>query len=154
MNLFTMGDVARASLNPYHEDRLYKTFGINAELIIDHAWGWEPTTIPIIKSYRPSAKSISSGQVLKEPYENEEGIYDGSPEPLFIAGKSVTDPEGGTEVKLAFEEKTPMRVTVIVVRYAPDAAPARIGYAEYDIENGKVTLVGEPDTEGLKELDD
>ena len=73
MNLLTMGDVARASLSPYHEDRLYKAFGINAELIIDHAWGWEPTTIPIIKSYRPSAKSISSGQVLKEPYPFDKG---------------------------------------------------------------------------------
>jgi DNA polymerase V len=73
MNLLTMGDVARASLSPYHEERLYKAFGINAELIIDHAWGWEPTTIPIIKSYRPSAKSISSGQVLKEPYPFDKG---------------------------------------------------------------------------------
>ena len=73
MHLYTMGDVARASLDPYLEDRLYKVFGINAELIIDHAWGWEPTTIPDIKSYRPSAKSISSGQVLKEPYSFEKG---------------------------------------------------------------------------------
>ena len=73
MNLLTMGDVARASLSPYHEERLYKAFGINAELIIDHAWGWEPATIPIIKSYRPLAKSISSGQVLKEPYPFDKG---------------------------------------------------------------------------------
>ena len=73
MGLFTMGDVARASLNPFEEDKLYKVFGINAELIIDHAWGWEPTTVPVIKSYRPSAKSISSGQVLKEPYSFEKG---------------------------------------------------------------------------------
>ncbi|SDA20677.1 DNA polymerase V [Ruminococcus sp. YE71] len=68
MHLYTMGDVARASLEPRLEQKLYKTFGVNAELIIDHAWGWEPTTVPAIKSYRPSAKSISSGQVLKEPY--------------------------------------------------------------------------------------
>lgn len=73
MGLYTMGDVARASLNPFEEDKLYKVFGINAELIIDHAWGWEPTTVPVIKSYRPSAKSISSGQVLKEPYSFEKG---------------------------------------------------------------------------------
>ena len=73
MYLFTMGDVARASLDPLTEERLYKVFGINAELIIDHAWGWEPSTIPAIKSYRPSAKSISSGQVLKEPYPFEKG---------------------------------------------------------------------------------
>ena len=68
MQLFTMGDVARASLNPLMENRLYKVFGINAELIIDHAWGWEPTTVDVIKSYRPSTKSMSSGQVLHEPY--------------------------------------------------------------------------------------
>ncbi|MBR1384363.1 MAG: DNA methylase [Ruminococcus sp.] len=73
MGLFTMGDVARASLDPFQEEKLYKVFGINAELIIDHAWGWEPTTVPVIKSYRPSAKSISSGQVLKEPYSLEKG---------------------------------------------------------------------------------
>ena len=73
MGLFTMGDVARASLNPYFENKLYKAFGINAELIIDHAWGWESATIPAVKSYRPSAKSVSSGQVLKEPYSFEKG---------------------------------------------------------------------------------
>lgn len=73
MHLFTMGDIARVSLDPYWEDRLYKTFGVNAELIIDHAWGWEPTTIPDIKAYRPSTKSISTGQVLKCPYDFEKG---------------------------------------------------------------------------------
>ena len=73
MHLYNIGDVARASLDPYLEDKLYKVFGINAELIIDHAWGWEPTTIPDIKNYHPSAKSISSGQVLKEPYSFEKG---------------------------------------------------------------------------------
>ena len=64
--LFTMGDVARCSLQ--NEDLLYKLFGINAELLIDHAWGWEPTTIADIKSYRPESNSLSSGQVLQEPY--------------------------------------------------------------------------------------
>ena len=73
MHLYTMGDVARASLNPFQEDYLYKVFGINAELLIDHAWGWEPTTVDVIKSYRPSSYSISSGQVLHEPYEYEKG---------------------------------------------------------------------------------
>ena len=68
MMLFTMGDVARASLDPSMENLMYKVFGINAELIIDHAWGWEPTMVDIIKTYRPSTKSISSGQVLHEPY--------------------------------------------------------------------------------------
>ena len=71
MMLFTMGDVARASLDPLTEDRLYKVFGVNAELIIDHAWGWEPVTVDVIRQYRPSAKSLSSGQVLHEPYDFE-----------------------------------------------------------------------------------
>ena len=73
MRLFTLGDVARASLNPAMEERLYKTFGVNAELIIDHAWGWEPVPMDIIKQYRPSTSSISSGQVLHCPYDFDKG---------------------------------------------------------------------------------
>ena len=73
LQLFTMGDVARASLDPAMENILYKAFGINAELIIDHAWGWEPVTMDAIKQYKPSTKSISSGQVLHRPYNFEEG---------------------------------------------------------------------------------
>ena len=64
--MYTMGDVARCSIN--NEDLLYKLFGVNAELLIDHAWGWEPCTIESIKNYKPLAKSISSGQVLQSPY--------------------------------------------------------------------------------------
>ncbi len=64
--MYTMGDVARCSIN--NEDLLYKLFGVNAELIIDHAWGYEPCTIESIKNYKPLAKSISSGQVLQSPY--------------------------------------------------------------------------------------
>lgn len=70
--LFTMGDIARCSLGKptdhYNEDLLYKLFGINAELLIDHAWGWEPCTISDIKAYKPSTNSIGSGQVLQHPY--------------------------------------------------------------------------------------
>lgn len=65
--MFTMGDVARRSEE--NEDLLYKLFGKNAELLIDHAWGWEPTTIKAIKAYRPSTNSLGSGQVLHCPYE-------------------------------------------------------------------------------------
>lgn len=65
--MFTMGDVARCSERD--EDSLYKLFGKNAELLIDHAWGWEPTTIKAIKAYRPSTNSLGSGQVLQCPYE-------------------------------------------------------------------------------------
>jgi DNA polymerase V len=62
----TMGDVARQSID--NEALLYKLFGVNAELLIDHAWGWEPCTMKAIKSYRPRSNSFSSGQVLAEPY--------------------------------------------------------------------------------------
>ena len=67
--MFTMGDVARCSIN--HEDLLYKLFGINAELLIDHAWGWEPCTMADIKAYKPQSNCISSGQVLQSPYPFE-----------------------------------------------------------------------------------
>ena len=71
--LFTMGDIARCSIgNPtdhYNEDLLYKLFGVNAELPIDHAWGWEPCTLADVKAYRPENKSIVSGQVLQCPYD-------------------------------------------------------------------------------------
>ena len=67
--MFTMGDVARCSV--HDEDKLYKLFGKNAELLIDHAWGWEPTTIEAIKAYRPSTNSLGSGQVLHQPYTAE-----------------------------------------------------------------------------------
>ena len=70
--LFTMGDVARCSIGKpddyYNEDLLYKLFGINAELLIDHAWGWEPCKIADIKAYKPSVNSLGSGQVLQSPY--------------------------------------------------------------------------------------
>ncbi len=69
LNCFTMGDIAR--LSTVNEDRLYKALGVKAELVIDHAWGWEPIDIATIKSYRPSSNSLSSGQVLKEPYTSE-----------------------------------------------------------------------------------
>ena len=65
--LYTMGDIARCSIQ--NEDLLYKMFGVNAELLIDHAWGWEPCTIENIKAYKPTTNSISSGQVLHCPYD-------------------------------------------------------------------------------------
>lgn len=66
---FAMGDVAR--LSEKNESKLYDTLGINAELVIDHAWGWEPADIPTIKEYKPQTNSISSGQVLMEPYSHD-----------------------------------------------------------------------------------
>lgn len=73
--LYTMGDIARCSIGKerdfYNEDLLYKMFGVNAELLIDHAWGWEPCTIADIKGYQPEHNSIGSGQVLHCPYDFE-----------------------------------------------------------------------------------
>lgn len=75
--LFTMGDIARCSLGGdrdyYNEELLYHMFGVNAELLIDHAWGWEPVTMELIKAYKPETNSISSGQVLQCPYPCEKG---------------------------------------------------------------------------------
>lgn len=71
--ILTIGDLARCSIGKhndyYNEELLYKLFGVNAELLIDHAWGWEPCTIADIKAYKPSANSIGSGQVLQSPYD-------------------------------------------------------------------------------------
>ena len=70
--LYTMGDIARCSIGrpgDYHnEELLYQLFGANAEILIDHAWGWEPCTIADVKAYKPEHKSIVSGQVLQSPY--------------------------------------------------------------------------------------
>ena len=75
VGLYTMGDIAMCSLGKAHEyhneDLLYKIFGVNAELLIDHAWGYEPCTIKDIKSYKPENNSVGSGQVLHKPYSNE-----------------------------------------------------------------------------------
>ena len=72
VGLCTMGDIARCSLGApdefYNEDLLYRLFGVNAQLLIDHAWGWEPCTIQDIKAYRPQTNSLCSGQVMQYPY--------------------------------------------------------------------------------------
>ena len=72
--IYTMGDIARCSMGApgsyYSEDLLYSLFGVNAELLIDHAWGWEPCTIADIKAYRPESRSLGAGQVLQRPYPN------------------------------------------------------------------------------------
>lgn len=77
IGLYTMGDIARCSVGAktdfYNADRLFDLFGINAELLIDHAWGVEPCTIADIKSYRPESHSVSLGQVLSTPYSYEKG---------------------------------------------------------------------------------
>ena len=67
--IYTMGDVARCSKQ--NEELLYRLFGKNAELLIDHAWGWEPCTVEAVKAYRPESSSLGSGQVLQCPYDAE-----------------------------------------------------------------------------------
>ena len=78
VGLRTMGDVARCSVGSptdfYNEELLYKLFGVNAQLLIDHAWGWEPCTIADIKAYRPESSSISPGQVLQCPYPAQKAL--------------------------------------------------------------------------------
>lgn len=75
--MYTMGDVARCSIGDpngyYNEELLYHLFGVNAETLIDHAWGWEPVTLKEIKAYRPEAKSVGAGQVLQCPYDYGKG---------------------------------------------------------------------------------
>ena len=77
VGLCTMGDIARCSLGKpdeyYNENLLYKMFGVNAELLIDHAWGWEPCSMEDVKAYKPESNSIGSGQVLHCPYTFEQG---------------------------------------------------------------------------------
>lgn len=65
----SMGRIARCSLQ--NEELLYRLFGVNAELLIDHAWGWEPCTIDLVKAYKPESNSLGSGQVLSSPYDAE-----------------------------------------------------------------------------------
>lgn len=78
LGLYTMGDIAKCSTGPsdnfYNEDLLYQEFGINAELLIDHAWGIEPVTIEEVKKYKPKSSSISTGQVLSCAYDYQKGI--------------------------------------------------------------------------------
>ena len=69
LGIHTMGELARASI--YNEDMLFQEFGIDAEIMIDHAWGLEPCTMAEIKAYKPSTNSLSEGQVLSEPYDYE-----------------------------------------------------------------------------------
>lgn len=71
LGIYTMGDIARHSLDRYHIGKIYKLLGKNAELLIDHAWGIEPTSIADVKAYKPSSSSITSGQVLQEPCDYE-----------------------------------------------------------------------------------
>lgn len=108
-SLYTMGDIARCSLgaaDEYYNDRLlYKLFGINAELLIDHAWGWEPCTLQDIKAYRPERESISMGQVLPRPYTVEEGviILREMAEELTLKAAHIGKVAGGLTIRVSYD---------------------------------------------------
>ena len=72
LGIYTMGDIALCSASPAGESALYDLFGVNAELLIDHAWGWEPCTMADIRAYKPQTNSLSEGQVLKTPYPSDQ----------------------------------------------------------------------------------
>ena len=78
VGIYTMGDIARCSIGSfddyYNEDLLYRIFGINAELLIDHAWGYEPCTMTDVKAYKPQASSMGIGQVLHMPYTFDQAL--------------------------------------------------------------------------------
>ena len=119
LGIYTMGDIARCSIGEpgefYNEELLYKTFGVNAQLIIDHAWGYEPCTIAAVKACKPKSKSLSSGQVLKEPYP-----YD--------------------KARIVIREMTDKLVLEMVEKgYETDRMVIDIGY---DIENISLESVG------------
>ena len=114
--MHTMGDVARASLTTSGEDRLYKLFGVNAELLIDHAWGWEPVTIADIKAYKPESSSLNSGQVLSTPYSFEKAR---------IVAREMTD-------SLAYE--------LVEKKLVTDQVVLTVGY---DVENFRDPQIAE-----------
>lgn len=114
--MLTMGDVARRSLR--FEESLYRLFGVNAELLIDHAWGWEPCTMQAIKAYRPSSNSLCSGQVLECPYSAEKGL---------LVAKEMAD-----QLALDLVDKG-MKTTLVTLD---------VGYDRESLENPAVSYSG------------
>ena len=112
LGLYTMGDVARFSLK--HEELLYKTFGVNAELLIDHAWGYEPCTMEDIKNYKPRSGGLSVGQVLSSPYEFSKAR---------LVAKEMAD-----EISLSLVEKNLRADSIsLYVAYDQDYPPSYAG---------------------------
>ncbi len=116
-NMHTMGDIALCSIE--NENKLFKLFGINAELLIDHAWGYEPCTIKDIKSYKPTSNSLSSGQVLHEPYDYK-------------------------KAKLIVKEMSELlSLDVLNNHYVTDTIVLNIGYDISNLNSNKITYDGE-----------
>ncbi len=125
--LYTMGDVALCSVGEesayYNEELLYRLFGVNAELLIDHAWGWEPATIADIKAYRPESNSICSGQVLQCPYDFE-------------------------KAKLVAREMTDLMVLDLVDKgLVTDQLVLTVGYDVENLQSGETGYRGEVTTD-------
>ena len=99
--IYTMGDIARCSLGKendyYNEDLLYRMFGVNAELLIDHAWGYEPCTIADVKAYQPENRSVGSGQVLACPEGKARRAGDGGPFGSGSCGQKADSGPGGLD---------------------------------------------------------
>jgi len=124
--LLTMGDIARCSLEPAGEDALYKMFGVNAELLIDHAWGWEPCTVADIRAYKPAVSSLSSGQVLHMPYSF-------------------------TQARLVVQEMTDLLVLDLADKnLVTDQLTLTIGYEALSPQDGTASVPAEQDRYGRK----
>ena len=125
--MYTMGDVARCSLGRQNdflnEDLLYRLFGVNAELLIDHAWGWEPCTMADIKAYKPESSSVGSGQVLQWPYPFE-------------------------KARLAVHEMADLLSLDLVDKgLAADQIVLTVGYDMENLKNGNSSYSGETTTD-------
>ena len=120
--LFTMGDVARCSI--HNSELFYRMFGVNAQLLIDHAWGWEPCTIPQVKAYRPSTNSLGSGQVLTCPAD-------------FARGRLIT------------REMTDLLVMDLVDKgLVTDQLTLTVGYDIENLKNPNISYTGPVVTDG------
>ncbi len=120
---YTMGDIAALSLNEYGEDKLYKLLGVNAELLIDHAWGWEPCEIRHIREYIPDNKSICSGQVLHCPYD-------------FASAKLIVR-----------EMVELLALDLVEKRIVTDQIVLTVGYDTENLTNKKIVYKGEVTTD-------
>ncbi len=121
--MYTMGDIAKASLSTYGENLLYRLFGVNAELLIDHAWGVEPCTIADVKAYKPENKSIGAGQVLHCPYDFE-------------------------KARLIVKEMTELlSLDLVEKRVATDQIVLTVGYDIENLKNGNKEYKGEITTD-------
>lgn len=154
--MFTMGDIARCSLGDamqkHNAALLYKLFGVNAELLIDHAWGYEPCEIKDCKAYKPEAKSLSEGQVLPRPYSFDEGrivaaeMADNLAMDLvrkgFVTDQIVLDVSYDTENVITPEKAKSYKGEIVTDRYGrqtPKPVHASVNLGRYTAASGRIT---------------